>query len=918
MTSLHSRLATSLDAADVLAVTDSVCGGACPSSTPGGREDAVAGPAGDGLPRASPRSLCPALVLMGFCGGMLEVIGDCEDGFRQGSAETSGGAGPGTCGDAGVLADAHGAVLRSALTTLALFLDGPKATPSAANPESGRAGEAAGDGPLPARVARDEFSKDAVNVFSGSQERARESPVSRESDATGAAPVRQLVALRFLHQAMRRWPRLTAKLMHAAGLWSVIFSGTFLAGGSHHVARAIESLDESTAQAGSAGGGTNYGTVGWGIVHDGSLLLLEAAVIVRCFLQLGPEGPGSERQAQGRSHADGDQGSGPAGSSEIVQFVSFLARGREGGGRPLAIPTIQGCRWLKAVVAMEPAVGAGLLPPSSRVRALRLALQSCERGNGAGADARAPGRSAWPLVHTSLSLAVALASSNSEPSGGELLFQAAVAFALDVDMAAGALGPAPAKSRAHGPTASMTSEASSPGVQATNSWWNSGSGGSRTPVSVNSVSPRGGPSFSFGDTPAAPPPPRPPRPLAEVLFKAALDPRARRVVFYFTVLLGMEASRQALALLDVHRRRGGGGDPDLFFGDESSSGVQDMATAVLSGLVEGFLCLCERAAAATVAGPAATDDGPRLLLDALYGACALMRSEVPRGGVSGGASSSSGGGDDIQGGSMGARPSPPSMTARVGRVGDTRGLPLLQEVFREHGASSRLLVVLESVVGSPVASSTSPSASAAETCPDILAASLSLLTALMAGNSLGKRAFRRALSEHYEGKDSRSGVAPPPQPPAGVAYRRLSFMALSGLVSAMPPAPLCRALVEMLMDGEVPECVLEVTQGDEEGGDDGVMSGFSGRGKTGVEGGLRGGGGAERTEPSSSPPEIRNPFVVPLLFRLLPDWPVAEQEIAMRVFRLLLTGAGGGVVNRSLCSDVQPALMDQVWLRPAQ
>ncbi|CAN0471986.1 unnamed protein product, partial [Hapterophycus canaliculatus] len=60
------------------------------------------------------------------------------------------------------------------------------------------------------------------------------------------------------------------------------------------------------------------------------------------------------------------------------------------------------------------------------------------------------------------------------------------------------------------------------------------------------------------------------------------------------------------------------------------------------------------------------------------------------------------------------------------------------------------------------------------------------------------------------------------------------------------------------------------------------------------------------------PPEIRNPFVVPLIFRLLPGWPASQQDVTMRAFRKLLKGAGGGMVNRSLCCDVQPALMDQV------
>ncbi|CAN0592742.1 unnamed protein product, partial [Ectocarpus sp. 12 AP-2014] len=48
------------------------------------------------------------------------------------------------------------------------------------------------------------------------------------------------------------------------------------------------------------------------------------------------------------------------------------------------------------------------------------------------------------------------------------------------------------------------------------------------------------------------------------------------------------------------------------------------------------------------------------------------------------------------------------------------------------------------------------------------------------------------------------------------------------------------------------------------------------------------------------------------MFQLLPDWPASEQENILKVFQLLLKGAGGGTVNRSLCCDVQPALMDQL------
>lgn len=863
--SLHARLLTSLDAADILALANGRTSRPPPSPRGNGEAAAEAGAASamDGPPRASPLSQRSVLLLMDFFNGMLEIVGDCEDGRGggRGSAETSGtghvGFGVGT-GD-GV----HGAVLQSALTSLVEFLGDPKTLPTTASPGNSGARDDLDIRSLPGRGVREKFPPDPEGCIRENRERANQSSASRSVDSAAAAPVRQLIALRFLHQAVRRWPWPTVKLMQQAGLWDVLFSDRFLSGGSRQITRAIECLRVSTADDGH---GVSDGGVGWGLVHDGTLLLLETVVIVRCFRLVGPGESAKWGIEQGGRRAIEEQGSGP----EITQYVSFLAGGE--GSRPSAVATMQGCRWLRAIVAMETAVGTSVLQPQSlRVTALCLSFQLCDSGNCTDSDSPVSGELAWPLVHTSLSLAVALVSSNNEVTAGELLFQAAVAYALDAEVPFGVMVPAPAKSRAHRPTASLTSDASSPAGHAINAWGNPSSGGSRTPASINSLSPRGAPSVLFGDNHNQMPSPRkPPRPLPEVLFKAALDPRARHAVLNFIVLLGVEAGREALASLDVHQRRGGQGVQCL--DDGELSGVRETAATVLSGLAEGFLCLCERAAVATVAGSAASDDGPGLLLDALHGACALMRSKVPQG--------------DKKTGAEQARTG--SLSGPV-TGGDNGVLPLLQEAFREHWASGRLLVVLESVAGGrTAASSATPNLPpvSTEICSGIVAASLSLFTAMMAGNSLGKRAFQRALSDHNGRKSAPSGAVP--SSPLGAVNGGFSFIPLADLAGVIPPSTLCSALMDMLMDGEVPARVLEAMVMHEE---------------------TEGEGGGEE---HASTPEIRNPFVVPLVFRLLPDWPASEQERMMTVFRSLLTGAGGGMVNRSLCCEVQPTLMDQV------
>ncbi|CAM9830502.1 unnamed protein product, partial [Laminaria digitata] len=93
--------------------------------------------------------------------------------------------------------------------------------------------------------------------------------------------------------------------------------------------------------------------------------------------------------------------------------------------------------------------------------------------------------------------------------------------------------------------------------------------------------------------------------------------------------------------------------------------------------------------------------------------------------------------------------------------------PLLQETFREHWASARLLAVLESAVAGPL-TLTSP-VIPIENCVDVVSTSLALFTSMMAGNSLCKKAFQRAVVERYARNISSLVAAPSPQPPPGVA-----------------------------------------------------------------------------------------------------------------------------------------------------
>ncbi|CAM9289278.1 unnamed protein product, partial [Sphacelaria rigidula] len=108
--------------------------------------------------------------------------------------------------------------------------------------------------------------------------------------AVASCPTRQLVALSFFLEAMQRWPRLAIKLMRDVGAWDVLFSEHFLDGGSSIIADTIdfmESPDVETPAAGAPGGadcdsgddcdrGLDDAVVGWVLVHDATLVLLEA------------------------------------------------------------------------------------------------------------------------------------------------------------------------------------------------------------------------------------------------------------------------------------------------------------------------------------------------------------------------------------------------------------------------------------------------------------------------------------------------------------------------------------------------------------------------------------------------------------------------------------------------------------------
>lgn len=948
--SLHSGLATSLDFADILRIShngDGICPTATVSET---GDDPGSGGHGAGTTGAAAEMdrvlgvacpVCPVLVLKGFSDGVFGVIRDCEVGCRPGRipnarrvGKLSGERAPAVV--VGNTADVHGVLLRSALKLFTDFVVGKEVGSCVRNQDYVGSSEYASDRvPQAGRLTRDGASVRPWNSVNNDGERREASvnptghhdalekspPRGGREMASTADPVRQLVALRFYLQAMCQWPRLAAKLMREIGVWSVLFSEHGMRRGSHVVAHAIDNFGKTPRDAGTAAAtatttqevyscdgvdsDSSVGdfAIGWGLVHDATLQLLEAVTLTGLFLSLGTAAaeviPGQkQRQQQKQSH----NGVGVDEPVEMQEYVRFLTRAVS-GRRPSAVIAIQGCRWLAHILSTGSSLvhGRAFLPPSLRGAILRLAFQFCRLGDGTESKKGVPGTIAWPLVHASLSLATDIVGTDTADAERGLLFEAAACFATPT-LVTPELGKPCIH---HRPTASLTSDPSTPDLNATGAWSDlGGSGGSRTPASINSLSPRMPTGSSFGRVSTNPP--YPPIPLPEVLFKTALDPRVRRAVFLLTTKLGVQAGR---VILMSHGTAVVGGGTVYSEGQratkrtgESSAGeawaVRETAAEVLGGLVEGYLCLCERAVEVTVTAGTFSEDY-FLLLDALRGACALVRAQ----GADGASVGDGAGAGGVGRGSPGRT-----------KMGDAGLLPLLQEAFREHHGSFRLLMVLEKVVADPAVSIpavfTSPSATGDRS--DVVRTSLALFTAMMAGNSLGKDAFRRALASHSYRKLASTAAAAAAAVerdtddartfPAGKREVARSFAALGDLTRILHATVLSKALMEMLMDGEVPSCILDATEPK----------------YCGDAGGKPGDGGGSRVASKEgdgtvvTPPEIRNPLVVPLIFRLLPDWPTSEQIWVMRAFRVLLRGAGGGVVNRSMCCDVQPALMDQV------
>ena len=750
---LHSRLAASLAVQDILILAESGCGASCPQVSP--EEVDESGPDGGGLTAYvedvssnAPLSGSSVVVLMGFHDSMLSIIGDCAAGVERyhGSAQPPRTAGAGVAAFVEDTVEIHSAVLRSALMSFVELVVGPHVVSCAH--------AASSDIETNGRGSPGQLTGDTMPLRPGGALESRQGKPSRllapGERGMAVAPVPQLVALKFFLQAMLRWPRPAVKLMQEVGVWDILFSERFLSGGTPLVARAVESLEDNptlsrmaaaTASDGpnTIGNGSSVGddAVGWGLLHDATLLLLEAVTVSRCFVRMEKVAAENSSQRHARKQgrlkwrAVGDDELGTHRPCEVRTYVRFLAR--DESTQPSHITAIQGCRWLRALVATEFAIGGGmLLPTTLRVAAVRLAFRFCDRGNAVGSETRGLGGAAWPLVYASLSLVRDLVNENGRHSGG-LLFQAAAALALDVD-AASVMTGATVKSRTHRATASMTSDASTPSLHAANTWCAPESAGSRTPVSTDNTSPRVPRSFSFGDASSSPPKPRP---LPEMLFKAALDPRVRCVALYFAAKLGVEAGIEVITSPDVDvwsmkspNRQRGGRRPGNHSTREPLA-TRETAVEVLSGLVEGYLCLCERAAAAIRTGSAGIYDGEGLLLDVLNGACALMRLGAPsyqpveR-------ARTRGVGEGAGWRAVGA-------PSRHARATDSGVSPLLQETFQEHRASARLLAMLESVVAGPL----TPMSPA--NCADVVSTSLALFTSMMAGNSLCKKAFQRAV-----------------------------------------------------------------------------------------------------------------------------------------------------------------------------
>lgn len=757
-------------------------------------------------------------------------------------------------------------------------------------------------------------------------------------NAVRACPVRQLLALKFYLASMRRWPRLTIQVMRKTGVWDALFSDHFLGGCSTSITPSIESRHESLAlgtpaphvgdyrapEDESGGSCVENIVIGWGLVHDATLVLLEAVMVARQLLRAQARDTGGHSHAGEAARLEGldRRRDVPDEPLEVGEYIRFLTGAKN--GRVSAVVAIQGCAWLRDAFAREATLSGGfsLLSRPLRGASLRLAFTLCNSAQEGGS--RISRTVAWPLLHGSLSLAVELVSADNAGEEG-VLFQAAVAFFTAAEVVETRPATGPGISCIHRPTASLTSDASTHGMHVLSASWTVGSvGSSGTAAGDNTDSPRIRPTFSFGDIQL--PPPQPPPPITEILFKSALDVRVRRAAFYIAARLGVQAGR--IGLSSTEKVVGSSPASEELHGSGAAEGALQInaggswamrvtAAEVLSGLVEGYLCLCERAAAVIVAatsrGEGSRGDGLVLLIDALRGARALIHGEESWFGFA----TCAGGTNAISGANARA-----STHVQKGNSGLS---PLLQEAFREHWASSRLLVVLERVAGSiAVDKRTSLSAhrDLIERYSEAVVSCLSLFTTLMTGNSLGKQAFGRAIANHC-GVTESLGVAPATPgtvtEKAGGAELRESrelngqrtFVALAPLTSVVPAAPLLRALMEMLMDGDIPDSVSQRMETDRKLG-----AGSDGAGRDGGVGGgwfVRGKEARARENVDGQyPPEIRNPLVVPLVFTLLPKWPILEKRRAMEAFRFLLRGIGGGIANRSMCCDVQPPLMDQV------
>lgn len=958
VSSLHRRLTTALDPLDVLLIpsrgqelsTTPVLSENCGSS-PGIGYDDTAARAKESRTMSQHERTCPVRVLMGFQYCVLAVVTDLAKNSQRNihNVECKRTNGPGAstpmAGSAVVAfpgLDALEVILRTVIKMfMDIFVSGDATSTinlqKNSNVDIGADRAPEGRYADPGELFRvTDNDSDRAHVYQGTavdqKDRNGDSPVVGGRAKT-ASPVRQLLALQLYLEVIRRWPRLVIILMRKVGVWDLLFSDSFLGGGSTLIARAIERLDHDSAAGATlvdtadsactlrvfgdeiSGNCTEDATaVGWGLVHDATLLLLEAVVVAGQLIQAGSAGRGRSGPGAGvDSDSVGQEGYRTVGVGveslvnnepvEVRKYLRFLTGGEK--RQPSTIAAIQGCRWFTCTLAAEAKVSpVTLLHSSLRRGALRLAFRLCLRGQRDGSEPLGGGTVTWSLLHASMSLAVELVITDRVDECGSLL-QTAVAFAEGVAFAEEA-DAATRLACFHRPTASLTSDASTHGQHALGTSWTAESAGSSTSASVKTESPIRA-TFSFGDMPL--PLPQLPPPLTEVLFKAALDPRLRRAAFFMAAQLGVQAGLATLASTDTagNCRLGGNqleGEGACGGLDADESWVlRETAAEVLGELVEGYLCLCERAAVdITMESPADACEGADLLLEALRGACALIGTEAS---------------SDMTATTAQREGITASRGPRRLSIGESELSALLQEAFREHWASTRLLVVLERVVagGTPYKRTPTQRSQAIPTCCEVAKTCLSFFTALMANNSLGKGAFRQALVCHQRRVVMSTTDASGPVPASIAAARSMdrgSFAVLADLLGVVPSESLLQTLVEMLMDGQDLGCIVSsmkaVESRSKDGDDDRRSCRFV----------QDDGAGVGEAAGATPPPEIRNPLVVPLVFRLLPRWPESEQRQAMQAFSFLLgETAGGGMVNRSMCCDVQPSLTDQVcvWVQ---